>query len=78
MHLGGQVPCCPYGGLAEASVPLNSVGPVLKPGAGLSLCLASGVSHGDAAALLALPLGTVKAHVARGRATLLSILGERP
>jgi len=46
--------------------------------AAVALCLAAGVSHGDAAGLLALPLGTVKAHVARGRATLLSMLGERP
>ena len=46
--------------------------------AAVALCLAAGVSHGDAAVLLALPLGTVKAHVARGRATLLSMLGERP
>jgi RNA polymerase sigma factor (sigma-70 family) len=42
--------------------------------AAVALCLGAGVSHGDAAALLGLPLGTVKAHVARGRATLLSIL----
>ena len=42
--------------------------------AAVALCLAAGVSHGDAAVLLALPLGTVKAHVARGRATLLSML----
>jgi RNA polymerase sigma factor (sigma-70 family) len=46
--------------------------------AAVALCLAAGVSHGDAAALLALPLGTVKAHGARGRAKLLSMLGERP
>jgi RNA polymerase sigma factor (sigma-70 family) len=46
--------------------------------AAVALCLAAGVSHGAAAALLALPLGTVKAHVERGRATLLSMLGERP
>jgi len=46
--------------------------------AAVALCLAAGVSHGDAAVLLALPLGTVKAHVARGRATLQSMLGERP
>ena len=42
--------------------------------AAVALCLAAGVSHGDAAVLLALPLGTVKAHVARGRATLLAML----
>jgi RNA polymerase sigma-70 factor (ECF subfamily) len=42
--------------------------------AAVALCLAAGVSHGDAAALLGLPLGTVKAHVTRGRAILLSTL----
>jgi RNA polymerase sigma factor (sigma-70 family) len=42
--------------------------------AAVALCLAAGVSHGDAATLLGLPLGTLKAHVARGRATLLSML----
>jgi RNA polymerase sigma factor (sigma-70 family) len=42
--------------------------------AAVALCLAAEVSHSDAAALLALPLGTVKAHVQRGRAILISIL----
>jgi RNA polymerase sigma-70 factor, ECF subfamily len=42
--------------------------------AAVALCLVAGVSHGDAAALLGLPLGTVKSHVQRGRATLLSML----
>ena len=44
--------------------------------AAIALCLAAGVSHGDAAALLELPLGTVKSHVQRGRAMLLSMLGR--
>lgn len=41
----------------------------------VALCLADGWSHGEAAAALALPLGTVKSHVARGRARLLKALG---
>ena len=42
--------------------------------AAVVLCLAGGVSHGDAAEILGLPLGTVKSHVARGRARLLKVL----
>jgi len=41
----------------------------------VALCLAEGWSHGEAAAALALPLGTVKSHVGRGRAKLLQALG---
>lgn len=41
----------------------------------VALCLADGWSHGEAAVALGLPLGTVKSHVARGRARLLTALG---
>lgn len=41
----------------------------------VALCLADGWSHADAAQALGLPLGTVKSHVARGRARLLTALG---
>ena len=41
----------------------------------VALCLAQDWSHGEAAQALALPLGTVKSHIARGRARLLSALG---
>jgi RNA polymerase sigma factor (sigma-70 family) len=41
----------------------------------VALCLAADFSHAEAAEALALPLGTVKSHVARGRARLLQILG---
>ena len=42
--------------------------------AAVALCLAGGFSHGEAAAALALPLGTVKSYVDRGRAKLLARL----
>jgi RNA polymerase sigma-70 factor (ECF subfamily) len=41
----------------------------------VALCLAADFSHAEAAEALDLPLGTVKSHVARGRARLLSVLG---
>ncbi|MBA3048000.1 MAG: RNA polymerase sigma factor [Alphaproteobacteria bacterium] len=41
----------------------------------VALCLADGWSHAEASAALGLPLGTVKSHVARGRARLLKALG---
>ncbi|RKQ95566.1 RNA polymerase sigma factor [Maricaulis maris] len=43
--------------------------------AAVSLCLGEGWSHGDAANVLEMPLGTVKSHVLRGRARLAEILG---
>ena len=43
--------------------------------AAVSLCLAGGFSHGEAAAALDLPLGTVKSHVTRGRVKLIECLG---
>jgi RNA polymerase sigma factor (sigma-70 family) len=42
--------------------------------AAVSLCLGGDFSHADAAAILKLPLGTVKSHVTRGRARLLMLL----
>jgi RNA polymerase sigma-70 factor (ECF subfamily) len=41
----------------------------------VALCLGAEFSHADAAETLGLPLGTVKSHVARGRAKLLETLG---
>ncbi|MFC3070222.1 RNA polymerase sigma factor [Phenylobacterium soli] len=41
----------------------------------VALCLAADFSHAEAADALGLPLGTVKSHVARGRARLLQALG---
>ena len=42
--------------------------------AALLLCLACEFSHAEAAQALALPLGTVKSHVARGREKLIAAL----
>lgn len=44
--------------------------------AAVALCLAEGFSHAEAAAILNLPLGTVKSHVARGREKLLRMMGN--
>lgn len=41
----------------------------------VALCLGDGWSHDEASMALGLPLGTVKSHVARGRARLLKALG---
>jgi len=42
--------------------------------AAIVLCLAEGMSHAEAAEALAMPLGTVKSHVQRGRARLQKLL----
>ena len=42
--------------------------------AAVALCLGEGFSHSEAAAILKLPLGTVKSHVTRGRERLLRAL----
>ncbi len=44
--------------------------------AALALCLGEGFSHGEAAEILNMPLGTVKSHVTRGRARLIAAFGE--
>lgn len=45
--------------------------------AAVALCLGGGFSHAEAADTLGLPLGTIKSHVERGRAKLLSALGDQ-
>jgi len=42
--------------------------------AAVALCLSEGFSHAEAAAILGMPLGTVKSHVTRGRERLLKML----
>ena len=43
--------------------------------AAIALCLAADFSHAEAAVVLRSPLGTVKSHVARGKARLAELLG---
>lgn len=43
--------------------------------AALALCIGQEFTHGEAAEILGLPLGTVKSHVIRGRARLQAALG---
>jgi RNA polymerase sigma factor (sigma-70 family) len=40
----------------------------------VSLCYGAGLSHGEAAQALKMPLGTVKSHAARGRDRMLEML----
>lgn len=42
--------------------------------AALMLCLSYGMSHSQAAAALGMPIGTVKSHISRGRAQLMTVL----
>jgi len=67
----------PAGLGAEDRMALGDAMSALAPDvrACVALCLADGWSHGEAATALGLPLGTVKSHVARGRARLLKALG---
>ena len=44
--------------------------------AAVALCLGGEFTHEEAATALQLPLGTIKSHVARGRAQLRQVLGE--
>ena len=46
--------------------------------AAVVLCLIHDFSHAEAAGILGAPLGTVKSHVARGKARLLAALGGQP
>ena len=59
----------------EAEVDLARVMAALPDGqrAAVALCLSGEFSHAEAAEIMALPLGTVKSHVARGKAKLLAI-----
>jgi RNA polymerase sigma factor (sigma-70 family) len=62
---------------AEARLDLDRVLAGLSPEqrAVLALCYGEGMSHGEAAEALKLPLGTVKSHVLRGREKVLARFG---
>ena len=64
--------------LADARLDLTKAMNALPPEqrAAVALCLAAEFSHGEAAEMLGIPLGTVKSHVQRGRAKLLAAMGE--
>lgn len=49
----------------------------LEQRASVALCLGGEFSHAEAAAILGLPVGTVKSHVARGRSRMLAAIGGR-
>ncbi len=61
---------------ADAKLDLERAMARLAPAesAALTLCYAFGHSHGEAAEILNLPLGTVKSHVLRGREKLQALL----
>ncbi len=63
----------PSGDRLDAAAALAVLPPEQR--AAVALCLAAEFSHAEAAQALALPLGTVKSHVTRGRAKLLELLG---
>lgn len=67
----------PEGLGAEDNMALEAAMQELTPDqrACISLCLAGGWSHGEAAAALDMPAGTIKSHIKRGRARLLAALG---
>jgi RNA polymerase sigma factor (sigma-70 family) len=48
----------------------------LEQRAAVTVCLAYGLSHAEAAETLQMPLGTVKSHVSRGRERLREVFGE--
>jgi RNA polymerase sigma-70 factor (ECF subfamily) len=62
----------------EARLDLESAMRRLSPGerAGLTLCYALGYSNDEASSILDMPLGTLKSHIARGRAKLKALLGD--
>jgi len=60
----------------EAAVVTRALnGLPIEQRAAVVLCLSQGFSHAEAAEILEAPLGTVKSHVARGKAHLLAALG---
>jgi RNA polymerase sigma-70 factor (ECF subfamily) len=62
----------------EARLDLESAMRKLSPGerAGLTLCYALGYSNNEASSILDMPAGTLKSHIARGRAKLKALLGD--
>ncbi len=61
---------CPAAGLARLDVERAMARLRPEERAAVTLCLSYGHSHGEAAEILDMPLGTVKSHILRGRETL--------
>jgi RNA polymerase sigma-70 factor (ECF subfamily) len=60
----------------ESAVVARALGALpIEQRAAVVLCLVLEFSHAEAAGILGAPLGTVKSHVARGKAQLLAALG---
>jgi RNA polymerase sigma-70 factor (ECF subfamily) len=68
-----------HGPGVEARLDLDRAMAVLSPDqrAALALCFGEGMSHGEAAEALGMPLGTLKSHVLRGRAKVLEQFAGR-
>ncbi|MEI4506690.1 RNA polymerase sigma factor [Sphingopyxis sp. CCNWLW253] len=63
---------------SDAAIDANRLLGALSPQerAALTLCFGHGWSHGEAAAIMGLPLGTLKSLVLRGRAKAQKMIGE--
>ena len=66
------------GPAGEARAALEAALSLLSPDqrAAIALCLGAGFSHAEAAGVLDMPAGTIKSHIARGRARLAAAQGE--
>ncbi|HWW59123.1 MAG TPA: RNA polymerase sigma factor [Sphingopyxis sp.] len=63
---------------SDATIDANRLLAALSPQerAALTLCFGDGWSHGEAAAIMGVPLGTLKSLVLRGRAKAQKMIGE--
>lgn len=71
-HIEDEVPEAPPGLKMDVEAAMNSLPSECR--AVVVLCLAHGMSHSEVATATDLPLGTVKSHIARGKAKLRTFL----
>ena len=71
-HIDDETPLAPAGLKMDIEAAMNTL--PMECRAVVILCLAHGMSHSEAATATDLPLGTVKSHVARGKAKLRTFL----
>lgn len=69
-----ETPHAPAGLKLDIEKAMASLSPDMR--AVLILCLSYGMSHGEAAIALSMPLGTVKSHALRGRTRLMALLAD--